>query len=971
MRKTASASNIMSSNYSKIDFNFQEHTKQPVHHSNTKARPVSALSPSSSRHLHNSSSFPLLLLSPSASSMKSTSHVNRARLPLYDEAIALKKEVNKLRSQIAITRSEVRKKDVELHQKEKVIEKTLTELKRSTKANAISLDKLTYTNAISVHKKEYKDMKQLLTETKAKNVQLKHQISISKPNNQRYELDKVRNTIMKLVEEYIEVQRGNLKNTSIVNEKHLTLPNVFSTNHVNINKLKEEVEVVENKIRNLKEEVFELRDVCVKQENRIKNQKLFREKIKKQNERLLQTKKEKESMFRNKNVYEMEIKRLKKEREELKMNNKHVEENIKTIMKRNEDIEKILGKEKFVLKKFNYKHIETIEINPINKTSNKVLLMKSILNESISNRKLLQNQIEQYIIALKYLNIDCNVEGGNENEKGNEYNNNSNKEENEDGVKKSRDDNNNNDEDNIQEKQSTSKERDNIEDEVKKNSESSNKQCINDNNSHKEEGFKIEINEEVHNNNGENNNIVKNVDDNKNSDNNNNHVDDNKDDNDNVDDDNNHVDVDNNNDDNNIDDNDNVNANDKHSETSQHKSNILNENENNTNTHKNSNENINNQNNSHISNKSKHSLTSPQQNLPEAQTPNTNNKNTAHTNSPQNIQMTNEEIGEFSFILVKTLEAKKHSPSLIKQNLIDTLPVNPTTDNYISHITSGLSQLLNCSHSESISKLNIWLSSLLLSENNSIPQTTEIFLDIFANIKQYTEEDELFLSKKVKKYLLPYSETLKPYLLKPFITFNNFKSILDTHKIDIKDDYLQYLFYKMKQFDNPEVCLYELQTEVIQHILTNTEHDSKMNTESDIVISNDEYFQIITSFVSKLNTYLKEQKTDIRTLLKTHIQTVQEERTKEIFEIISIEHFLNVLKSIDVQPKGDLEIYCLYSRYKISDDFEVISVDALDKELKLYEQSNNSSNAQQQQQQVINEQVDENIEEENDSNITM
>lgn len=174
----------------------------------------------------------------------------------------------------------------------------------------------------------------------------------------------------------------------------------------------------------------------------------------------------------------------------------------------------------------------------------------------------------------------------------------------------------------------------------------------------------------------------------------------------------------------------------------------------------------------------------------------------------------------------------------------------------------------------------------------------------------------------------------------------------------------------MKQFDQPDVSLYELQTEVIQQILTNTEHDSKMNTESDIVISNDEYFQIITSFVSKLNAYLKEQKTDIRTLLKTYVQTVQEERTKEIFEIISIEHFLTVLKSINVQPKGDLEIYCLYSRYKISDDFEVISVNALDKELQLFEQANNG-NTQQQQQQVINEQVDENIEEENDSNITM
>ena len=967
MRRTASASNIMSTtNYAKINFN---HKQQPFHSNNT-IRPVSALSPSSSKRLHNSPSFPVLLLSPSASSIKTTSHVSihRTRRTLYDEAIALKKEVNKLKSQIAFERSETRKKDVELHHKQKIIETTLTELKRSTKANAISLDKLTYTNALSAHKKEYKDMKQQLTALKAKNVQLKHQISISKPNNQRYELDKLRNTISSLVHQYIAVQNENLKNTTIVNAKHLALPNAFTSNHASITALREEIEVVESKIRNLKEDVDELGDVCMKQENRIKNQKLFREKIKKQNERMLKTKKEKESMIRNKNGYEMEIKRLKKEREELKLSNRNVEENIKEVMKRNEEIEKILGKEKFVLKKFNYKNVKMIESNPIDKESNKVLLMKSILNESISNRKQLQYQIEQYVNVMKYLNIDCSIEG--ENEKVNDNSNSKSKEEgNEGGSKTSRDDDNNNNGNECTSKEGS----DDIEGDVKKNSENSHKRSNNnDDNNHKEGEFKIEINEEEEKHN--NNDNEDNANENNNSGNNDNHVnDDNVDNNDNNvennNDDLNNIDnnLDNDNNDNNIDDH--INDNDKHEETSQHKSNILNEN--NTNTPKTSNENINIQNNSHshISNKSKPSDTSPQQNNQEEQLSNTHNKNTAYSSSPQNLQMSTEEIGEFSFILVKTLEAKKHLPSLIKQNLIYTLPPNPSTDTYITHITSGLSHLLNCSHPESLSKLQTWLSSLLLSESNSIPQTTEIFLDIFANIKQYTTDDELFLSKKVKKYLLPHSETLKPYLLKQFITFNNFKLVLDTNKIEIKDDYLQYLFYKMKQFDNPDVSLYELQTEIIQQILTNNEHDSKMNTESDIVISNDEYFQIITSFVSKLNAYLKEQKMDIRTLLKTYIQTVQEERTKEIFEIISIEHFLTVLKSINVQPKGDLEIYCLYSRYKISDDLEVISVDALDKELKLFEQANNGNT--QQQQQMINEQVDENIEEENDSNITM
>ena len=68
------------------------------------------------------------------------------------------------------------------------------------------------------------------------------------------------------------------------------------------------------------------------------------------------------------------------------------------------------------------------------------------------------------------------------------------------------------------------------------------------------------------------------------------------------------------------------------------------------------------------------------------------------------------------------------------------------------------------------------------------------------------------------------------------------------------------------------------------------------------------------------------------------------------------------MKNIGIEMKSELEVYCLFSRYKISDEYEVISVDLLEKEIEAYEQSKINENA--------SKKVMENVEEENESNIS-
>ena len=97
-------------------------------------------------------------------------------------------------------------------------------------------------------------------------------------------------------------------------------------------------------------------------------------------------------------------------------------------------------------------------------------------------------------------------------------------------------------------------------------------------------------------------------------------------------------------------------------------------------------------------------------------------------------------------------------------------------------------------------------------------------------IKLYTSDEELLLSKKVKKTLLPFEEKIKAKLssasTKGFVSFLLLKKAMEEEKIVMKDDYVQFLFYKMKQFDEKGISLYDLK---IQNFKRNNELHNKSN----------------------------------------------------------------------------------------------------------------------------------------------
>ena len=306
--------------------------------------------------------------------------------------------------------------------------------------------------------------------------------------------------------------------------------------------------------------------------------------------------------------------------------------------------------------------------------------------------------------------------------------------------------------------------------------------------------------------------------------------------------------------------------------------------------------------------------------------------------------LTNEEFTEFTYVLIKNFESKKINEETARQKII-MIPStkDPLDDNkFIEQMSFNIMKSVHCENKESLEKVKKWLVTLFLLCANDQKKVTENFLTLFTNITIYTQEQEILLSKKVKKSFINKKEEIyKKYSLykDSFITFEFMKKLIEDEKIVIKDEYVQYLFYEMKRFDDPSQSLYNLKMKNFFDILENNENESKMDTESDIEITNEEYISIITTFGMQLLNYLENNHTDLRTVLGDIVQNLSGEDSTEKIEVVFIEPFVNRMKEIGIELNDEIKIYCLYSRYKLSDEYEIISVNLLEKELENFKNS--------------------------------
>ena len=853
---------------------------------------------------------------------------------LYEELMALKKKVNFLNAQIALEKSSKRKKDVQITTKTRQIKSYQSDIKMSKDITPVNIDKLKNSNIISHLKKEFQTAKINLESKKNETKNMENFLKKAKPNILRQKNIALEQKLKNLLKEYKDLLELNTINSKKIAEME-GLHQIFVKNHEKIEGLRQRKENLEKNINFLQENINLMSEANYKNEETLIKQNKNKMNYNRHIEHLMKEKKTKEEILKMRMTYKQQINKLEEEEKEYRDKYSNNEKQIKDIKENIYLIEKMMKIDPYKMKAFDYSKIKEMERNPNDIINSKILLLQSLINESNSNTKKYQEIINSYIYRFNELGFDYTQLDKPQNEQNAENNN----------------------KDNNEEKKEGEENKDNKDNEQNQNGNINNNNNDKNNNEIKEENedivnFKNKT-EDNKNENNEGNNEIENKKENANDNNNNNDIkkdiveSPNKE---------NLVSFDKNKNDNNLnnDDNNNNKKSIDNINPEEQQKDVNNEIDIELDNNQNSKNDIHNQKTGELD-----ALSFKEENKKDEQENNNNKNNLPNINNlvkeksddnkllPENKNdnsLSNEEFTEFTYILIKNFESKKISEETARQKII-MIPStkDPLDDNkFIEQMSFNIMKSVHCDHAESLEKVKKWLVTLFNLCSKDQKKVTENFLTLFNNITIYTPDQEILLGKKVKKSFMNKKEEInKKYesYKDSYVTFDFMKKLIEEEKIIIKDEYVQYLFFEMKRFEDPSRSLYDLKMKNLYDILDNNENESKMDTESDIEITNEEYISIITGFGTQLLNYLERNHTDLRTVLGDIVQNLSGEDSAEKIEVVFIEPFVNRMKEIGIELNDEIKIYCLFSRYKLSDDYEIISVNLLEKELENFKNS--------------------------------
>ena len=860
---------------------------------------------------------------------------------LYDELMRLKKKVNFLNSQIALEKSSKKKKDVQISTKTRQIISYQSDIKMSKDIAPVNIDKLKNSNIISHLKKEFQTAKITLEAKKNDTKNMEAFLKKAKPNILRQDNLILEQKLKNLLKQYRNLLEENSATSKQLNEMS-SLHEIFAKNHEDIEKLQKKKQYLEENIAFLQNNINIMSEANYKNNETLYKQNKNKNNFNKHIEHLMKEKKNKEEILKMKMTYKQQISKLEEKEREYKDKLSNNEKKIKDLKENIALVEKMMKIDPLKLKAFDYSKIKEMEKNPSEIINSKILLLQSLINESNNNKKKYQEIINSYINRFNELGYDYKQIDKENSPNNKTINNDEKKEEN----------NNNNDNKNENKNQNKENDNNNVNDKnnVNKNDNGNNNNDIKANNINKEDNEDI-VNFKEENIKGDENpdKVIDKGNPNNNGNQNNSNNKDNKEGK------KQEEDLNKNNNDNKKIEKENINPKNYNIEEqktaellenkdSQKESIPINKEDNN----QKSNQPTQNAQIKKSQNENHEDINIKENtNKKETEDKSNENNNKVVNNNSSNSTLTNEEFTEFTYILIKNFESKKISEETARQKII-IIPLSkePLDNNkFIDQMSFNIMKSVHCDNDDSLQKVKKWLTTLLTLCANDQKKMTENFLTLFSNITLYTQEQEILLSKKVKKCFLPKKEEitkkLEPFKEK-YISFEFLKKLIEELQITIKDEYVQYLFYELKKFEDTKASLYDLKVQNLFDIFDNNENESKMNTESDIEITNEEYVNIITNFGTQLLNYLNTNHTDLRTVLGDIVQNLSGDDTGEKIEVVFIEPFVNRMKEIGIELNDEIKIYCLFSRYKLSDEYEIISVNLLEKELENFRNTKNT-----------------------------
>lgn len=319
-------------------------------------------------------------------------------------------------------------------------------------------------------------------------------------------------------------------------------------------------------------------------------------------------------------------------------------------------------------------------------------------------------------------------------------------------------------------------------------------------------------------------------------------------------------------------------------------------------------------------------------------------------------KMTTIQYNQFTYILFKNFEARKVNKYIANEKIIKPTikgDINDITlEVIVARMSNAIMTLLNCNNIQDKERLELYLTGLFYNFDGDINKIVDSFLILFAYIEDYSnDKEDKIKAKLASKHKEKYDQLKDNILLTndKYISLLKVKEIIDEKNIEIKDKYIEYIFYKMKQFDDDKASLFDLDPKKLEdlfdfstsHINENENDNENGNgngngneneNESIQEITTEEYEKIIKESLRKISKALKERKMVFRDLVKECIVNDSQGKSKGV---VSIEDLNDALKKISVTLE-DLYLSCLCTKYCEEDgEQRLLSVDTIEKDLNI------------------------------------
>ena len=320
----------------------------------------------------------------------------------------------------------------------------------------------------------------------------------------------------------------------------------------------------------------------------------------------------------------------------------------------------------------------------------------------------------------------------------------------------------------------------------------------------------------------------------------------------------------------------------------------------------------------------------------------------------------NTQFGNFAYILFKNFESKNIllndsqnkiiNPFLkiISEKNIKNIRYNNDSFNIIiNELTNIMMKALENTNKKNMKLISIFIGALLHNSNYDINQLVNCINVLFSYTNNYSTDEELYIYKLQTKYkdklTLLYNKlyeyiknNISTYESNNYISLLKVKEIIENNNIQLKDKYLEFLYYYLKKFNDPNSNLEDLDFDLLNNLfLLNYKNNSNNVTNSNdndsvTEITNEEYEKQLKDAINIIKDGINDNDLNFDDLVKNI--TYKAEIDGVFYDYFTIENFNEELKRNKI-ILSELKLSCLCNKYCLPENLKFIDKNKIEKDI--------------------------------------